>query len=515
MSGAEGGARGAESASSIAGDSQFDRVAGEVTFRGEGASASSARSAEIGDGDAASVGSAVREPIDAGLALGASGADGFLVGDAQVGGGAPATAAAASGGGGSQREAPGRAVREGGVARGVSPGTAALLAVLAVVFVGQLVTSWFGADGLGVEALALALPRADLVLLGALSAGHVWLEDEWFRVGAGMVLHASVLHWALNSASLWSVGDALERYWGPGRTVACFVLAGLFGNLCSLAWAEAPLIVGASGGVFGVAAALALVSYWGPPAASRRLVRGVDAVVGGRAERATEGGSEGDRLGAGLGAASGRGPLLVDREGARRLFRSIAIWLGIGLALPLVFGGGVFANGAHLGGVVAGLLVAIAFEARARWLGAAVAVGGLLLVGAGAWFAAHPVRPVQAAILRGYALEERGDDAGALREFRVVLAAAPADAEWQNTVAYTAAQAGVALELAESLARSAYASEPKSGAIADTLGFVLCRRGQFEEGRELLWRGLELGLDPIVSLQHWVECERVAIELPH
>ncbi|WP_181197134.1 rhomboid family intramembrane serine protease, partial [Enhygromyxa salina] len=91
---------------------------------------------------------------------------------------------------------------------------------------------------------------------GGLAATRVWLHGEWWRVLSAGLLHGSWLHLVLNMMGLWVVGQWTEKAWGWWRQLLLFFVSSVGGCLASLAWAEAPLVVGASAGIFGVAGAL-------------------------------------------------------------------------------------------------------------------------------------------------------------------------------------------------------------------------------------------------------------------
>ncbi|MFR9795619.1 rhomboid family intramembrane serine protease [Streptomyces sp. MS06] len=113
----------------------------------------------------------------------------------------------------------------------------------------------------------LALP--DLVdrfaMLGAPAPGRVWAgvaHGEWYRLVTGAFLHLSargnplgILHLVLNMAALWSVGRQVEPQLGRTRFGALFLLSVLGGSVAVLLLAPREYTVGASGGIFGVAAA--------------------------------------------------------------------------------------------------------------------------------------------------------------------------------------------------------------------------------------------------------------------
>jgi membrane associated rhomboid family serine protease len=292
-----------------------------------------------------------------------------------------------------------------------------------------------GAGAFGVGALwSLEACRDTLVDAGALSVASVWLDGSWWRVATTGLLHGSVLHLVLNIWSLLVVGEWAERVWGPWRTLGLFVLASVGGCLASQAWAEAPIVVGASAGIMGVAGAL---------------------LVG--------------RL-----AGVGRVAAELEPLSARALGTSVALLVGIGFVVPVI------AQAGHPGGLVLGALLGWVGSGRRRawagWFGVAVVLAGLgVLAARPGWRLAHDE-------VLGYELLERGRDVEAVARLERVLEARPDDVGLANDVAYGYAEAGIELDRAEALVRRALRDAPDNASYLDTLGWVLCRRGETAEG---------------------------------
>jgi membrane associated rhomboid family serine protease len=280
--------------------------------------------------------------------------------------------------------------------------------------------------------------------MGALSAVRVWLDGEWWRVLSAGLLHGSWLHLGLNMIGLWAVGQWTEKVWGWWRQLLLFSVASVGGCLASLAWAEAPLVVGASAGIFGVAGALVVARAWGRPE-----VRDAVAPVS-----------------------------------AKSLGFWLVFWLLIGALLPLVFGISLLAQAGHLGGLVFGVAVghalAVAPERRllrgSLWTAVAVGLAGLT------WAASGPTWRPNYHVFTGAELLDRGEFVAAAAHFDEALLAAPDDAQLANAVAYSLAEASVDLERAESLVRQSLALDPDNADYLDTLGWVLCRQGRTAEG---------------------------------
>ena len=140
---------------------------------------------------------------------------------------------------------------------------------------------------------------------------------EWWRGITAMFLHGSVMHLAFNMWALWLFGPALERRFGTIPFGALYLAAGLngaalFHGLGNTAWA-----VGASGAIFGLFGAMLLNSY------RQKHTR--------------------------MGQA---------------VYSQLILLLGIYLMLPFMVSG--IAWEAHIGGLVAGVVIAFAWDRLPR-----------------------------------------------------------------------------------------------------------------------------------------------------
>jgi rhomboid protease GluP len=94
--------------------------------------------------------------------------------------------------------------------------------------------------------------------------GPVGQWEPW-RYLSAMFLHLGVLHLLLNMTALWQFGRALEREIRAGRFAVTFLGSGAIGFVVSDLWnmlrgADVPT-AGASGGLFGIAAAVVGYQY--------------------------------------------------------------------------------------------------------------------------------------------------------------------------------------------------------------------------------------------------------------
>jgi len=82
---------------------------------------------------------------------------------------------------------------------------------------------------------------------------------QWYRMVTGMFFHTQLWHLGLNLWSLWVFGPPLERALGRWRFLAVFLLSGLAGNALQLLAAPYTPALGASGAIFGLIGALLAV----------------------------------------------------------------------------------------------------------------------------------------------------------------------------------------------------------------------------------------------------------------
>lgn len=103
---------------------------------------------------------------------------------------------------------------------------------------------------------------ADLFAWGANSATAVVRDGEVWRLLTATVLHAGVLHLALNMWALWDAGRQVSRWYGNGQFLLIYGASALAGSALSLHFSSQQAVsVGASGAVFGVLGALVTGVY--------------------------------------------------------------------------------------------------------------------------------------------------------------------------------------------------------------------------------------------------------------
>jgi len=211
------------------------------------------------------------------------------------------------------------------------PATLAIVGVLLAIFAAEV----------GLEVLESS---ETLIFVGALSRDAV-MQGEWWRLVTAIFLHGGVEHIVGNVIALFVLGMVCEHAFGRVQLAWLFVISGVAGSVVSMLTSAGPS-VGASGAIFGLQGAAVVVF--------RRY----------------------------------REKLLVrDRRIGIVLIGWAVYTIAMGLITPYVD------NGAHVGGFLAGMLLALGLHPvviepppaetqrrirRQGWLTAIILVGALL-----------------------------------------------------------------------------------------------------------------------------------------
>jgi rhomboid protease GluP len=103
----------------------------------------------------------------------------------------------------------------------------------------------------------------DYVALLGLKVNEWIMEGQIWRLFTPMLLHGSFLHIAFNMYALFIFGRRLETFYGHGRFLVMYILAGYTGNVLSYIFSPSPSL-GASTAIFGLlgAEAVFLIQNW-------------------------------------------------------------------------------------------------------------------------------------------------------------------------------------------------------------------------------------------------------------
>jgi membrane associated rhomboid family serine protease len=94
----------------------------------------------------------------------------------------------------------------------------------------------------------------------------LWLDAPdlhnggWWRLVTTMFLHAGVLHIAFNMVALYLIGSPVEQYLGGARYLGLYFVSGLAGSAGALLQTPG-VTVGASGAIFGILGAMMILEW--------------------------------------------------------------------------------------------------------------------------------------------------------------------------------------------------------------------------------------------------------------
>lgn len=179
-----------------------------------------------------------------------------------------------------------------------APMTTALLGIIGVVFLFEMLHG--GADN-----------EAVLIDMGAIMP-NIRESGEYWRLFTAMFLHAGWLHWATNTWALYQLGTLYEVLFGTPRFVVTYFVSGLCASMASLIFSH-DVAVGASGAIFGILGAFIFSLL--------------------------------------------RSPQYRHQRWTRSLVSQIVFWIVVNIIIGLSVK--FIDNAAHLGGLVAGLLLGL------------------------------------------------------------------------------------------------------------------------------------------------------------
>jgi rhomboid-like protein len=125
-----------------------------------------------------------------------------------------------------------------------------LIIINAIVFVAQLVLDKTGSDVTGGSSFGWLTSRIGL-----------WSIDTGFfkpyQLVTHMFAHGGFFHILFNMYALWLFGAALEKMWGPKRFLIFYFVCGLAAGVAEMFLVPIGFAVGASGAIMGLLAAFA------------------------------------------------------------------------------------------------------------------------------------------------------------------------------------------------------------------------------------------------------------------
>jgi rhomboid protease GluP len=146
------------------------------------------------------------------------------------------------------------------------PVTSAIIAANTLVFLAMVFS--------GVSATSPQI--ADLARWGADTGYQTLIAQPW-RMLTSTYVHIGIVHILLNMWCLWNLGLLAERIFDAATYLVTYTFCGLAGSLASLAFHPARVGAGASGAIFGLAGALIAALYLGrlpvPPRALKSTLK--------------------------------------------------------------------------------------------------------------------------------------------------------------------------------------------------------------------------------------------------
>jgi membrane associated rhomboid family serine protease len=136
---------------------------------------------------------------------------------------------------------------------GAAPGAAPLV-VPVLVALNVVMFAWTAIQAASVSANYTAPIFREWALRPDLVA-----DGEWWRIITSGFLHVGPLHLAFNMLALWIIGRDVETILGRGRLLAVYLVSLLGGSATVMLFQPESQVAGASGAVFGLMGALAVV----------------------------------------------------------------------------------------------------------------------------------------------------------------------------------------------------------------------------------------------------------------
>ena len=202
-------------------------------------------------------------------------------------------------------------------------------------------------------------------------------SGEWWRMLTSMFLHGGILHLAVNMWALRNLGYTAELFYGRRNFAIIYLLSGFAGSSATLIWRPDTVSVGASGAIFGVAGALAAMVYFKKLPVDRAVLRRDMGSIGG----------------------------------------VIIFNLLLGARIPVIN------NAAHVGGLIAGVILGFALPATifraerersntAGFMAIAAVLAAILVIG----YTGHERLTAESEVYRAEKAYDAGDKATALQQ---------------------------------------------------------------------------------------------------
>jgi membrane associated rhomboid family serine protease len=128
--------------------------------------------------------------------------------------------------------------------------TYVLLAVCTVNMIASIIVNDWQVVPLSQNAM-IGPSAQTLIKMGAKDSNLIVNEHEGWRLLTSAILHAGLVHYAINMLALWFVGGAVEMCHGWLAAMVIFTISAVCGTILSAIFLPDFITVGASGGIFG------------------------------------------------------------------------------------------------------------------------------------------------------------------------------------------------------------------------------------------------------------------------
>jgi rhomboid protease GluP len=95
-------------------------------------------------------------------------------------------------------------------------------------------------------------PQIDILVFGGANYGPLTQEGQWWRLLTSCFVHIGIIHLLLNMYALMCIGKLLEPLVGKIRFIFAYLLTGIIASAVSLFWNPWTVSAGASGAIFGM-----------------------------------------------------------------------------------------------------------------------------------------------------------------------------------------------------------------------------------------------------------------------
>ena len=117
-----------------------------------------------------------------------------------------------------------------------------------------------------------------LLLFGA-NLDALTKNGDYYRLLTSMFLHIGIMHLLCNMYSLYIIGKEVENVFGKWKYLVIYILSGIAGSILSLAFNHNTICAGASGAIFGLLGALLYFGYYYRPYLGATLTRTIIPVI--------------------------------------------------------------------------------------------------------------------------------------------------------------------------------------------------------------------------------------------